>query len=71
MKKLAVVFVMGGLILAFASIAAPQISGHTAKAQRCGSSYVRCERRNPGQFWSILSERQKVKVITGKRRHRW
>jgi hypothetical protein len=51
---------MGGSILAFAPIAAPQISGHTAKAQICGSGYVRCERRNPGQFWSILSERQKM-----------
>jgi hypothetical protein len=68
MKKLAMAFVMGGSILAFAPIAAPQLSGHVAQAQRCGSSYVICERRNPGKFWGILSSRQQQKALRKRKR---
>jgi len=71
MKMFASALVLGSVLLTFSPIAAPQLGGTTAHAQRCGSSYVRCEKRNPGQFWSILSPRQKMKVITGKRRTRY
>ena len=61
---------VGSALLTFSPIAAPQLGGTTAQAQRCGSSYIRCERRNPGQFWSILSPRQKMKVLNRRRGNR-
>jgi hypothetical protein len=70
MKMFASALVLGSALLTFSPIAAPQLGGTTAQAQRCGSSYVRCERRNPGQFWSILSPRQKMKVLNRRRGNR-
>jgi hypothetical protein len=70
MRMFASALVLGSALLTVSPVAAPQLGGTTAQAQRCGSSYVRCEMRNPGQFWSILSPRQKMKVLNRRRGNR-
>ena len=52
--------------LMLGSILVPPLT-EQAGAQRCGSSYVKCELRNPGQFWAILNPRQQTKVLRKRR----
>jgi hypothetical protein len=68
MKKLALSVIAGVAFLMLGSILVPPLT-EQAGAQRCGSSYVKCELRNPGQFWAILNPRQQTKVLR-KRRER-
>ena len=68
MKKFALSLIAGAAFLTLSSIVVPPLTDR-AEAQRCGSSYVKCELRNPGQFWTILNLRQQAKVLR-KRRER-